>query len=91
MLIKFPEVPGQEYFTPAENLWIRGNAVYAQNVTHVSITVDNHGDVWFKDTAYYWMMIVNTKGSIDATRWFVGEHKSAGRTRGKVAITWFVN
>jgi len=91
MLLKFPDSPRQEYFTPAENLWIRGNVVYAQNVTHVSVKDEPNGDIVFQDDPYYWMIIVNTKGEIDMTRWLVGEHTSKGHTQGKVAVTWFVN
>lgn len=88
---KRDERPKQEYFTPAENLWIRNGHLYAQNVTHVSVTLSQPDqDIVFQDDAFYWMIIANTKGQLDQTRWLVGEHTSRGRSQTRVAVTWFV-
>lgn len=61
MLITFAELPKQEYFTPAENIWIRGGkTVYAQNISHVSVTSEADGDLRFQDDSFYWMRSSST-------------------------------
>lgn len=92
MLLKVDDFPRQDYVTSAENLWIRGNVVYAQNVTQVSVTSTTpESDIVFQKDATYWMIIVNTKGGIEMMRWLVGEHTLKDHTQSKAGITWFVN
>ena len=75
--------------TDAQCLWVRHGNVYAQNTSHVSVQF--HGDVLkFKDDAYWWMIVADTNGNIDMSRWSVGQHTAKGHTSDRWAMKWFV-
>lgn len=81
------ESPGQEYFTPAENIWIRNGVVTIQNAQQVS--VDGNSMTIQKD-AYNWIIMVNTEGVRQMSRWRLGEHTNKGDNSDRVNVTWFV-
>lgn len=89
VLIEFDSVPGQEYITEVDNLWIKGNIVSAQSIAHISASFA--GNVLkHHDDAYHWFIIVDTRGNIDMSRWNVGEHKDRGHKQDRINIKWFV-
>ena len=78
----------QDYATDAQCLWVRNGNVYAQNTSHVS--VEFKGDVLkVQDDAYWWMIVVDTNGNIDMSRWSVGAHTDRGHSADRKAIRWF--
>lgn len=79
-----------EYATDAEHLWIRNGVVFAQNNSEVSVFF--LGDrLFIRDDSYYRMIVVSTKGDLEAIRWNVGEHKERGHSYHKVAMKWFAD
>lgn len=86
VMLVYPSHPGQEYFTPAENIWVKNGEVTIQNISQVSV----NDDYTFQYDPYYWMIMVNTQGELEATRWLVGEHTTKGRNKQKASVTWFV-
>lgn len=86
VMLVYPNVPNQEYFTPAENIWVKNGEVTIQNISQVSV----NDDYTFQYDPYYWMIMVNTQGELEATRWLVGEHTTKGRNKQKASVTWFV-
>lgn len=88
MRIRYPNVADQEFFLPAESLWIRHGNVYAQNTSLVSASFADT-DLLFQEEAYLGFIIASTTGLLDQSRWLVGEHTSRGHTRIRASVTWY--
>lgn len=73
VMLVYPNVPNQEYFTPSGNIWIKYGKVTIQNISQVSVNDNNYA---FPQGPYYWMIMVNTQGELQTTRLLVGEHTS---------------
>lgn len=84
--IVYPNNPGQTYLTPAENVWIRDGEVTIQNASQISV----RDDLTIQSDPYYWIVMLNTKGVINTSRWALGEHRSKGNGEDHVRVTWFV-
>lgn len=84
--LQYDGYPNQEYFTPAENIWVRGDEVTIQNMTQVSV----HPDLSFQSDAYRWVIMVNTNGLMLMTRWLLGEHTNKGTNSQRAHVTWYV-
>ena len=75
-----------EYYTPAENIWIKNDVVTIQNAQQVSVR-DN---LTIQSDAYNWIIMVNTEGVRHMSRWRLGDHSNKGDNFDKVNVTWFV-
>lgn len=75
-----------EYYTPAENIWIKNGTVTIQNAQQVAV----NEDLTIQSDAYNWIIMVNTNGVRHMSRWRLGEHTNKGDNRDKVNVTWFV-
>ena len=79
-------VVNQEYYTPAENVWIKNGEVTIQNAQSVSVG----NDLNILPDAYNFIIMVNTMGVRHMSRWSLGEHKNKGNSSDRVNVTWFV-
>ena len=80
-----------EYATYAENLWIRNSIVFAQNTSAVSSSFSGNR-LRFHEDCCHWLIIVNTKGEMEMSRWNLGEHKKREEAIcQKVAVMWFAD
>lgn len=86
VMLVFPAVHGQEFYTYAENIWIKNGEVTIQNASQISVTEDYK----IQSDAYHWIIMINTKGEIQMSRWRLGEHSNKGDNSGKVSVSWFV-
>ena len=78
-----------DYVTDAQCLWVKDGNVYAQNTSHVS--VEFQGAVLkFQNDAYWWMIVADTNGYIDMSRWKLGAHTPKDHTSDRCAMKWFV-
>jgi uncharacterized protein YlzI (FlbEa/FlbD family) len=75
-----------EYYTPAENIWIKDGTVTIQNTQQVAVK----DDLTIQSDAYNWIIMVNTNGVRHMSRWRLGEHTNKGDNKDKVNVTWFV-
>lgn len=78
-----------QYATDAQCLWVKNGNVYAQNTSHVSVQFQGSA-LKFQNDAYWWMIVADTNGFLDMSRWNVGEHKDRGHTRDRHPMKWFV-
>jgi hypothetical protein len=77
------------YVTDAQCLWVKSGTVYAQNTSHVS--VDFQGALLkFQNDAYWWMIVADTSGNIDMSRWLVGAHTPKNPNSERRPMKWFV-
>jgi hypothetical protein len=77
------------YYADATNIWIKGNLVYAQNTTGISVEFKGSKLQFKPDTYHYWF-IVDTQGHMDRIRWNVGEPVLRDHDKIDVAVSWFV-
>ncbi|WAR14389.1 hypothetical protein MAR_004494 [Mya arenaria] len=77
----------------ADNIAINGADVSATHVRSVSLeaTPDSTAEFRFQNNPYWWFSIAATTGSVDMSRWTVGEHTDRGHSSQTAAIEWFVN
>ena len=45
----------------------------------------------FQDASYWWMLIADTHGNLDMTRWSLGSHEARGHDQQRIPIKWFTN
>lgn len=84
--IVYPNIPGQIYTVPAENVWVRDGEVTIQNASQISV----RNDLTVQSDPYHWIIMLNTQGKLNASRWLLGEHSSNGDSEDYVIATWYV-
>ncbi|MGI9471894.1 MAG: hypothetical protein ACR2NZ_10200 [Rubripirellula sp.] len=45
----------------------------------------------FQDKSYWWMVLADTQGNLDMTRYLIGTHVPKCHDQRRVAMKWFVN
>ncbi|WAR14401.1 hypothetical protein MAR_004506 [Mya arenaria] len=77
----------------ADNIFINGADIGATHVRSVSLepTPGSTADRRFQNNPYWWFTIAATTGSVDMSRWTVGEHTNRGHSSQTANIEWFVN
>ena len=59
------------------------------NNSEISLTTDSEDNWKFQEDAYHYFQIVNTSGKLYVSRWYVGEHDSAGEDYYQVEVKWY--
>lgn len=86
-------VSAKRYSFPLQNVAINSKGVKfvsGQNVDHISVSSGGNL-IQFQSNAYWWFIVVTTRGLRYASRWTVGTHQSGGHTQDTVAIDWFAD
>lgn len=65
--------------------------VYPSAIARESADPEGEFLLGFQDSPYWWMIIADTQGNLDMTRWSIGSDEARGRDQQRVAMKWFVN
>jgi hypothetical protein len=89
--VRFAIEDGANYAVfDAQTVVVTNGIVFAQNTSHVGWDGRADGSVVFNPLGYYAFYGVSTQGYVTVSRWYVGEHSSAGDTYQRLRVTWFV-
>lgn len=81
----------QEYTFECEWAFIdEYNDVSCMNTSHISMYAGDKGNFGFRDPAYHWFLMVNTKGKKNMSRYNINGSKKT-QNEIKIAVKWFVN
>lgn len=75
-----------------QNVALSKTLVSGQTLNPISTSIlQNQQAARFQNNAYWWFTMYTTRGTLDMSRWTVGEHISRGHTQDRVDIDWFAD